>query len=325
MSKYTIYKNTVEWFETLYRGEINDKILIIDTMSSNIDVIQIDRKIKEKYNLILIKGFYEKEVLKENKNIIIIHDFTNYAHYLPQNRTYLFDNFLMVEFSFQIDNIKDFNKHINSLQYIQNEKNNIIKLYNPSEYIDNIINLYNFEEKKKKEIIDSIFNQGNILFYKSLFKNERNINMMYSNNCTFAINSLIEIDLDLFKKENLLSAKFLNFLYKLWTLDYTKSSTAIGILHKNLLGIKSQTFKNTKYYKKGNLLIDPDKYLDGIKVYNLNKKDSLVHIKKTMAKEILKKNIQSLSYDKLSEILELSRTIIKNIDKKLKKGQCHEY
>lgn len=294
------HKNTIKWFETLYRGEINDHILIIHYDSNYYSINELRFNIKDEYNLTIKINSKVNDTLEENENTIIIHDFINNENYLTPDRTYIYIKFDVSRLQVLLENENSFYKEIEE-DYIISNTNNIIKLHDPSEIDTETINL--------------VYSQGNIQLINDLLNYTNFDRTGYYKNKNF-IDSLKSIDLQLYKEKNLIPARFLNFLYRLYTLDFTISSTRIGIFYRNLLSVKSQLYKPNCWYKRGSLLIDKNKYLTNIKVYDLNKRDSLVHIKKSMAKEILKLNIKNLTYEKLSEILELSPNIIKNIDKK---------
>ena len=220
-------------------------------------------------------------------------------------------NYIIVKDKFQFES-KNFNKFFN----LTFQKPIII--IKDKESIDKFVKLLQEDENdKKQEKIDIKYHLVNKKDFQELLHMDKNelINLLekeHSYLYTFCPilpmydEKFIDLNIDILKKNKILSASFANYLYKFTYLDFTSNTTNVGKQIRKILGIKSKTINNIR---TTDIIFPKGKPFKG---YDLNT-DIYLEIKKEIAQKLVNLNDKKLDLDKIAEITELPIKEVKKL------------
>lgn len=220
-------------------------------------------------------------------------------------------NYIIVKDKFQFES-KNFNKFFN----LTFQKPIII--IKDKESIDKFVKLLQEDENdKKQEKIDIKYHLVNKKDFQELLHMDKNelINLLkkeHSYLYTFCPilpmydEKFIDLNIDILKKNKILSASFANYLYKFAYLDFTSNTTNVGKQIRKILGIKSKTINNSR---TTDITFPKGKPFKG---YDLNT-DKYLEIKKIIAQKLINLNDKKLDLDKIAEITELPIKEVKKL------------
>jgi len=217
-------------------------------------------------------------------------------------------NYIIVKDKFQFES-KNFNKFFN----LTFQKPIII--IKDKESIDKFVKL--LQKDKKQEEIDIKYHLVKKRDFQELLDmgKEELINLLKKEHfylCTFCPilpmydEKFIDLNIDILKKNKILSASFANYLYKFAYLDFTSNTTNVGKQIRKILGIKSKTINNIR---TTDIIFPKGKPFKG---YDLNT-DIYLEIKKEIAQKLVNLNDKKLDLDKIAEITELPTKEVKKL------------
>ena len=217
-------------------------------------------------------------------------------------------NYIIVKDKFQFES-KNFNKFFN----LTFQKPIII--IKDKESIDKFVKL--LQKDKKQEEIDIKYHLVKKRDFQELLDmgKEELINLLKKEHfylCTFCPilpmydEKFIDLNIDILKKNKILSASFANYLYKFTYLDFTSNTTNVGKQIRKILGIKSKTINNIR---TTDIIFPKGKPFKG---YDLNT-DIYLEIKKEIAQKLVNLNDKKLDLDKIAEITELPTKEVKKL------------
>ncbi len=285
------------WIINFNENRENEHIIYVDNEN-------IDSFAERKFPVCELSNLNE-EIVKKNKNLIIIRD--KYRYLLFKNN--LLKSLLLKKGIIYIESSKIFLDRFSNKKTDDNKVNilftfmDIQELLSQENMIDTIV--------KRRRIIESIFNK------KINFLEDSDKRIKYQE--ISEMNLLEEhINIYLNSEKEILTAKLANFIYKICTVHYDTTSTFIGrFLYKEFRQkSKTFTFKMLLQRSKKGLSVSFDRF-SAFKAYDLNIDLVELNAKIKIAQKLLAlSNNKKLDEHTISEVTELP---LKEIKKLLKK------
>lgn len=279
------------WFDNFINKRFNNKILFIDKLNKE----QIDR-IRNTYtnisNLIKINflddtGYGEAFPIESNSLVYLKSD-TNFAKtdIFKKNIIYVSSNIFIQNFesflnSFRPMNFSNYAFEIKGL------------IYNIEYFIIEKVSIKNIIENKE-ELLDKIRVRKQLL--KSILGGDVDkIGIAKSD----YYNIILVEYLDILKNKNILITSLGHYLYRIFTLDFTSTTTRAGLNIKKDLNSKSKpfTYKNLTGKNVNN---------HNLKAYDLNINQIELETKIKIAKNLLSLKKEKLDYKTIAKVIELS-------------------
>lgn len=278
------------WFDNFINKRFNNKILFIDKLNKE----QIDR-IRNTYtnisNLIKINflddtGYGEAFPIESNSLVYLKSD-TNFAKtdIFKKDIIYVSSNIFIQNFesflnSFRPMNFSNYAFEIKGL------------IYNIEYFIIEKVSIKNIIENKE-ELLDKIRVRKQLL--KSILGGDVDkIGIAKSD----YYNIILVEYLDILKNKNILITSLGHYLYRIFTLDFTSTTTRAGLNIKKDLNSKSKpfTYKNLTGKNVNN---------HNLKAYDLNINQIELETKIKIAKNLLSLKKEKLDYKTISKVTEL--------------------
>lgn len=290
------------WFDNFINKRFNNKILFIDKLNKE----QIDR-IRNTYtnisNLIKINflddtGYGEAFPIESNSLVYLKSD-TNFAKtdIFKKNIIYVSSNIFIQNFesflnSFRPMNFSNYAFEIKGL------------IYNIEYFIIEKVSIKNIIENKE-ELLDKIRVRKQLL--KSILGGDVDkIGIAKSD----YYNIILVEYLDILKNKNILITSLGHYLYRIFTLDFTSTTTRAGLNIKKDLNSKSKpfTYKNLTGKNVNN---------HNLKAYDLNINQIELETKIKIAKNLLSLKKEKLDYKTISKVTELPEKDVLKLIKKI--------
>ncbi len=283
------------WFDNFINKRFNNKILFIDKLNKE----QIDR----------IRNTY-----KNISNLIKINflDDTNHGEAFPIESNYLV--YLKSDTNFaKTDIFKKDIIYVSSNIFIQNFENFLnyafeIKdlIYNIEYYIIEKVSIKDIIENKE-ELLDKIKIRKKLL--KSILGKDFDFNKIDITESGYQDIKLGEY-LNILKNKNILITSLGHYLYRIFTLDFTSTTTRTGLNIRKDLNSKSKTF-TYKY------LTDKNVNNHNLKAYDLNINQIEFDIKIKIAINLLSLKKEKLDYKTIAKVTELPEKDVLKLIKKI--------
>lgn len=290
------------WFDNFINKRFNNKILFIDKLNKE----QIDR-IRNTYtnisNLIKINflddtGYGEAFPIESNSLVYLKSD-TNFTKtdIFKKDIIYVSSNIFIQNFesflnSFRPMNFSNYAFEIKGL------------IYNIEYFIIEKVSIKNIIENKE-ELLDKIRVRKQLL--KSILGGDVDkIGIAKSD----YYNIILVEYLDILKNKNILITSLGHYLYRIFTLDFTSTTTRAGLNIKKDLNSKSKpfTYKNLTGKNVNN---------HNLKAYDLNINQIEIDTKKRIAKSLLSLKKEKLDYKTISKVTELPEKDVLKLIKKI--------
>lgn len=243
------------------------------------------------------------------KNVMII-DLENFREYFSKG------NYIL--YGFITNDSK--NKSISSSAWLKENNKQIICVKSDENLLDAIKSKdINEIRKLNYHLIEKID------FYKVLemqdiksFLQKRNKEIFLENDILELIykNELFNIEIELLKKHDILTANFANKIYRLCQLDFYSTGTDIGNKIRKILNSKSRSITGKKLTEYLNSIDTRDKLSMPIKqtrIYDLKINQIEIDTKMKIAKNLLSLKKEKLDYKIIAKITELPEKVIKNM------------
>lgn len=285
------------WFDNVVNYKQNNKILFIDNIDENIIIRIKDYYLKKsniktfiKINFLYSKNISETSPINSN-SLVYLKSANAFATFDILDKEIIY----VSDFSF----IKEFEIFINSFD-----------LNNQSKKIDRI-NYSNYLLVKKEEFKNVIKNKENLFEMIRIRKNV--LEKILGKGFIFQ-----EEHLNILKNKNILTASLGQYLYRIFTLDFSSSVTKIGTTIRKDLKLKSKTFSHK-------FLTDRKTNNHNLKAYDLNINNTIeTDIKIKIAKNLLDLQYEKLDLKTIAKITELTEEFINEKIIVVKKSKAEE-
>lgn len=286
------------WFDNFINRKLNNKILFIDNLNKE----QIDR-IRNAYENIRIRNPIKINFLDDtHQGEAFFIEFNSLVYLKCEGnfaRTEILERNIIYVSAYEF--ILNFEKFINNFSL-----NNAFEIkdliYNIEYFIIEKVSVKDIIENKD-ELLDKIRVRKQLL--KSILGKDFDFDKIEIAESGYQDIKLVQY-INILKNKNILITSLGHYLYRIFTLDFTSTTTRAGLNIKKDLNSKSKPFT----YKN---LIGKNVSNHNLKAYDLNINQIELETKIKIAKNLLSLRKEKLDYKTIAKVTELPEKVITNI------------